>query len=46
MVFSLYGMNFRHMPELDWHFAYPVTIGIVTIGCVWLYRRLKSIGWL
>jgi magnesium transporter len=46
MVFSLYGMNFRHMPELDQPIAYPATLGIVVIGCVWLYRRLKSIGWL
>lgn len=46
MVFSLYGMNFKHMPELDWRFAYPTTLAAVFIGCVWLYRRLKSIGWL
>lgn len=46
MVFSLYGMNFRHMPELGWEFAYPATLGVVVIGCIWLYRRLKSIGWL
>jgi magnesium transporter len=46
MVFSLYGMNFRHMPELDWRFAYPTILGVVVIGCIWLYRRLKSIGWL
>jgi magnesium transporter len=46
MVFSLYGMNFRHMPELAWEFAYPATLGVVAVGCIWLYRRLKSIGWL
>lgn len=46
MVFSLYGMNFRHMPELDWHYAYPATLLIVAVGCFWLHRRLKSIGWL
>ncbi|MEC4750092.1 magnesium/cobalt transporter CorA [Methylomicrobium sp. Wu6] len=46
MVFSLYGMNFKHMPELDWRYAYPATLGIVIVGCIWLHRRLKSIGWL
>lgn len=46
MVFSLYGMNFKHMPELDWRFAYPSMLGIVFIGCIGLHRRLKKIGWL
>ncbi|MGR8933063.1 MAG: magnesium/cobalt transporter CorA [Gammaproteobacteria bacterium] len=46
MVFSLYGMNFKHMPELEWRYAYPATIAAVMIGCGGLYRRLKSIGWL
>lgn len=46
MVFSLYGMNFKHMPELDWRFAYPTILGIVFIGCIGLHRRLKNIGWL
>lgn len=46
MVFSLYGMNFKHMPELNWPQAYPTVLGGVVIGCVWLYLRLKKAGWL
>ena len=46
MVFSLYGMNFRHMPELETPFGYPVVLGCVALGCVWLHRRLKKAGWL
>ncbi|QFY44434.1 hypothetical protein F6R98_18830 [Candidatus Methylospira mobilis] len=46
MVFSLFGMNFRYMPELDWRYGYPVTLGLVVLSCVWLYRRLKRAGWL
>jgi len=46
MVFSLYGMNFKYMPELDWRFSYPAILGGVTLACVWLYRRLKKVGWL
>jgi magnesium transporter len=46
MVFSLYGMNFRHMPELDWRFGYPLVIAVVVMGCAWLYRRLRRAGWL
>ena len=46
MVFSLYGMNFAHMPELDWRFGYPIVLGAVVAGCAWLYRRLRRVGWL
>jgi len=46
MVFSLYGMNFRHMPELQWTIGYPLVVGAVAVGCVWLYHRLRRVGWL
>ena len=46
MVFSLYGMNFQHMPELDWWFGYPATLIVVTVACAWLYLRLRRVGWL
>lgn len=46
MVFSWYGMNFKHMPELDWPYSYPIVISIVVIACIFLYRRLKRVGWL
>ncbi len=46
MVFSLYGMNFEHMPELEWKLGYPLVILVVVIGCLWVYRRLKRARWL
>lgn len=46
MVFSWYGMNFRHMPELDWEFSYPLVIGGVALISFLLYARLKKSGWL
>ncbi|MES2537452.1 MAG: magnesium/cobalt transporter CorA [Pseudomonadota bacterium] len=46
MVFSLYGMNFKNMPELDWKWGYPLVLGGIGIGCVLLFRRLKRAGWL
>ena len=46
MVFSWYGMNFRHMPELDWQYSYPAVIGGVALGSLLLYWRLKRAGWL
>jgi magnesium transporter len=46
MVFSLYGMNFKNMPELDWKWGYPVVLGGIIAGCALLYRRLRRVGWL
>jgi magnesium transporter len=46
VVFSLYGMNFKDMPELSLHFGYPVILAVVAMVCIWLYRRLKRFGWL
>ena len=46
MVFSLYGMNFRQMPELEWTFGYPAVLAGTAVACVWLFQRLKAGGWL
>jgi magnesium transporter len=46
MVFGLYGMNFRHMPELGYRYGYPIVLVAVVIICYLLYRRLKRAGWL
>jgi len=46
MVFSWYGMNFRHMPELNWEYSYPVVAVGVILGSLPLYLRLKKAGWL
>ena len=26
LIASIYGMNFKHMPELDWQYGYPIAI--------------------
>ncbi len=46
VIFSLYGMNFKDMPELNDAWGYPVTLGITIVGCVALYVKLKKSGWL
>lgn len=46
VVFSLYGMNFKFMPELDWHYGYFAVVGGTVSGCIWLYVKLKKTGWL
>jgi magnesium transporter len=46
LVFSLYGMNFKLMPELDWPLGYPAALLATFTACLWLYRRLKQRGWI
>lgn len=43
---GIWGMNFEHMPELQWKYGYPVSLGIVTVICSYLYYRFKKSGWL
>ncbi len=46
MVFSMYGMNFKHMPEYNWPWGYPVTLLVTAFACRELYYKLKNSGWL
>jgi magnesium transporter len=46
MVAGIYGMNFRHMPELEWRYGYPAVLALVLIVCLYLYRRFRRAGWL
>ncbi|MFF2008758.1 magnesium/cobalt transporter CorA [Streptomyces sp. NPDC058195] len=46
MVAGIYGMNFEHMPELRWVWAYPAVIGLMAVAVFSLYRQFKRRGWL
>jgi magnesium transporter len=46
MIAGIYGMNFEHMPELEWTFGYPLVIGAMLAGCTTLYWCFKRAGWL
>ncbi|MCL4779703.1 MAG: magnesium/cobalt transporter CorA [Gammaproteobacteria bacterium] len=46
VVFSMYGMNFRFMPELGSHWGYPLVVGATATACTLLFRRLRRAGWL
>jgi magnesium transporter len=46
LLAGIYGMNFRHMPELDWRFAYPVVLVVMVAVCLSLYRGFRRSGWL
>jgi len=46
LIASIYGMNFRAMPELSWAYGYPVVWGLMLVSALlplWYFRRR---GWL
>ena len=46
LVASIYGMNFKDMPELTWPFGYPVALLLMVISAVLPYWFFKRRGWL
>jgi magnesium transporter len=46
LIASIYGMNFKHMPELDWHFGYPLAITVMVLAAVLPYLYFKWRKWL
>jgi len=43
-VAGIYGMNFKYMPELGWHWGYPVILlvmGAVAVIMLVYFRRKK-----
>jgi magnesium transporter len=46
VIAGIYGMNFRHMPELAWGLGYPFALGSMVVVTVVLYFVFKRRGWL
>ncbi len=46
VIASAYGMNFAHMPELDWTYGYPMSIGLMVLSAFSTYLFFKRKGWL
>lgn len=46
LIASIYGMNFKAMPELDWQFGYPFALALMlaSVAAPFIYFRRK--GWL
>ncbi len=41
---GIYGMNFDHMPELEWPLGYPMVwlaCALIAAGMLWIFRRRK-----
>lgn len=45
VIFSLYGMNFDHMPELHSRYGYPAVLAATVGACFLLWKKLRTSGW-
>jgi magnesium transporter len=46
LIAGIYGMNFRHMPELGWRIGYPFALLIMGVSGVALYFLFRKNEWL
>ncbi|KAA9132870.1 magnesium and cobalt transport protein CorA [Microbacterium caowuchunii] len=46
LVGTVYGMNFRYMPELDWPLGYPLAVALMAATSVTLYAVFRKKHWL
>jgi magnesium transporter len=45
LIASMYGMNFKNMPELSWTWGYPFGLGLILISTILPILWFKSRGW-
>lgn len=46
LVASVYGMNFKFMPELDWPYGYPMALGLMFVSALIPFIYFRRKGWL
>lgn len=46
LIAGIYGMNFQHMPELDWVVGYPLALATMAVIAFMLYRTFRRRGWI
>jgi magnesium transporter len=46
LIAGIFGMNFKYMPELSWHFGYPLALALMLISAVGPYLYFKRRGWI
>lgn len=45
LIASIYGMNFKHMPELEWPWGYPMAIGLMVLSALLPFVYFRRKGW-
>jgi len=46
MIAGIYGMNFQHMPELNWIYGYPLAVISMAAIDIYLFFRFRKAKWL
>jgi magnesium transporter len=46
LIAGIYGMNFQHMPELNWLYGYPMAVTLIVVAAVVPIWYLKRRGWI
>lgn len=46
LIAGIFGMNFHHMPELDWVWGYPASLVLILASAVLPILYLKRRGWI
>ena len=46
MIVGVYGMNFEHMPELQWEYGYFAVIAVMALIDGYLFYRFRKAEWL
>jgi magnesium transporter len=46
LIASIYGMNFKFMPELEWQWGYAWALGLMVVSVVAVYVVVRARGWL
>jgi magnesium transporter len=44
-IASIYGMNFKHMPELEWPWGYGYALGLMALTAIGLLTFFRRKGW-
>jgi magnesium transporter len=45
-ISSIYGMNFRYMPELEWHWGYPAALALMAMIGIGMLVYIRARKWL
>ena len=46
LIAGIFGMNFHYMPELSWHYGYPLSLVLMLASAVCPYLYFKKRGWI
>ena len=46
LIATIYGMNFTHMPELEWTYAYPIVLSAMIVSTILPLIYFKKKKWL